>query len=91
MTAGEARRIQNAADKVGNSIHVVGSRAKGEAGPLSDWDYIIEGGANSRTRDKIKNSLPTGHEIVKGEGNMDIFKTELNPDLPHVSFNPRSR
>jgi hypothetical protein len=37
------RRIQNAADRTGQRITVVGSRAEGTANPFSDWDYILSG------------------------------------------------
>ncbi|WP_246123926.1 RHS repeat-associated core domain-containing protein [Nocardia bhagyanarayanae] len=83
----DARRIQNAANARGVTIHVVGSRATGSAGPFSDWDYVIEG-INSRMRSRIQSSLPQG-AVELGHGRrIDIFRRNLVEGMPYVSFHP---
>ncbi|MFJ5260471.1 polymorphic toxin-type HINT domain-containing protein [Streptomyces sp. NPDC088387] len=95
----DARRIQNAADKTGQTIIVVGSRAgNGKLNPTSDWDYILTG--PSRARSSVKNSLPQG--MGDGEGGSgrgrDFYQsynpnakqyTELDRNRPYVVFEPR--
>ncbi len=58
LQASELLRIENATTRIGKPITVVGSRASGTAKAFSDWDYVIEGGLNSKNWSKIKNSLP---------------------------------
>lgn len=66
MSPNDAKRIQNAADKLGHPIIAVGSRAKGRRtlhnpngfGHESDWDFVLDG--PSRKRHGMKNSLPRG-------------------------------
>ena len=87
LSASDAMRIQNAANKIGIPITVVGSRAGGTAGAWSDWDYVITG-ANSATKGKVRNSLPEGHRGVGAPRNIDIFTGAVNTDLPHITFNP---
>lgn len=58
ISAGDSRRIQNAANKTKQTITVVGSRANGTAGLNSDWDYILSG--NSAQRHSAASSLPCG-------------------------------
>lgn len=87
LSASDATRIQNAANKIGMAITVVGSRAGGTAGAWSDWDYVITG-ANSATKGKVRNSLPEGHRGVGEPRNIDIFTGEVNTDLPHITFKP---
>lgn len=83
----DARRIQNAANARGVTIHVVGSRATGSAGPLSDWDYVIEG-INSRMRSRIQSSLPQGAVELGYGRRIDIFRRNLVEGMPYVSFHP---
>lgn len=90
LTPGEMTRIQNAANKVDQPISVVGSRASGTAGPYSDWDYVVPG-ANSSTVGKIKNSLPEGSRGIGDPRNIDIFRGQVNEDLPFITFNPTPR
>ncbi|BBC32838.1 YD repeat [Streptomyces graminofaciens] len=99
IRANDAKRIQNAADKTGQAIIVVGSRAgNGNLNPTSDWDYILTG--PSRARSSVKNSLPQG--MGDGEGGSgrgrDFYQsynpnakqyTELDRDRPYVVFEPR--
>ncbi|WP_425329520.1 RHS repeat domain-containing protein [Streptomyces inhibens] len=101
LSPNDARRIQNAADKMGYPIIVVGSRvgAKGGPNPTSDWDYILSG--PSRARSRVKNSLPRGSGDGEGSGRgRDFFQrynpsrpdySELDPTRPHVIFQPRER
>ncbi|WP_346342709.1 polymorphic toxin-type HINT domain-containing protein [Streptomyces sp. SID685] len=99
ISPNDAKRIQNAADKAGQPVIVVGSRANGTPNAASDWDYILSG--PSRTRHGIKNSLPrgTGDGEVSGRGR-DFWQNynpnrpdyaELDMSRPYVVFEPRSR
>lgn len=95
----EVRRIQNAANKMGARITVVGSRAGGTAKTDSDWDYILSG-KTGRVRSRAASSLPTG---VGGDWQgrrrgQDIFQdynpdapgyATLDPERPHVIFDPQ--
>jgi RHS repeat-associated protein len=85
-------RIQNAADRIGEDIHVVGSRASGTAREgLSDWDYIVN--TNARKWGKIKNSLPGAGEMVDSpfglRPGLERLPRQLRPEEPHVTFKPR--
>lgn len=96
LTRGEALRIQSFADKYGTTVNVVGSRAKGTAGPLSDFDYILgEAGATSKLRGYARQQLPRG--ISGGEigpdgigTGIDVFKAPLDPTRPFIPFNPKA-
>ncbi|EPH40619.1 polymorphic toxin-type HINT domain-containing protein [Streptomyces aurantiacus] len=99
ISPNDARRIQNAADKAGQPVIVVGSRANGSANPASDWDYILSG--PSRSRHSQQNSLPRGTGDGEGSGRgRDFWQNynpsrpdyaELDPSKPYVIFEPRSR
>ncbi|WP_248001717.1 polymorphic toxin-type HINT domain-containing protein [Streptomyces sp. RPA4-5] len=102
ISPNDAKRIQNAADKAGQPIVVVGSRAgNGNLNPTSDWDYILTG--PSRTRHSVKNSLPRGAGDGDGSGRGRDFYQSYNPnsprkdytvlerDKPYVVFEPRGR
>ncbi|MFG1970011.1 RHS repeat-associated core domain-containing protein [Nonomuraea fuscirosea] len=94
----EARRIQNAANRMGARIVVVGSRASGTAKADSDWDYILSG-RTGRLRGRAASSLPEG---IGGDWQgrrrgQDIFQdynpdapgyATLDPERPHVIFDP---
>lgn len=91
ISPGDARRIQNAANRTKQRIIVVGSRAAGTSRLTSDWDYILTG--NSRQRHSVKSSLPRGTaegEInsVGRETGIDIFRPPVTPNFPHVIFDP---
>ena len=89
LNASDALRIENAATRIGKPINVVGSRASGTAGALSDWDYVIEG-INSRSWSKIKNSLPGSKSIIENTPkNIDIIKTPLDKTKPHITIYPK--
>ncbi|MER7141303.1 polymorphic toxin-type HINT domain-containing protein [Streptomyces sp. NPDC000341] len=99
ISPNDARRIQNAADKAGQPVVVVGSRANGSANSASDWDYILSG--PSRSRHSQQSSLPRGTGDGEGSGRGRDFWQNYNPsrpdyaelDLskPYVIFEPRSR
>ena len=87
IPAAEATRIQNAANRIGKPINVVGSRAAGTARPDSDWDFVIE--ANSKTRSSVSSSLPGAKNVSEGlPRNQDVFKGPLDTSKPHVTFSP---
>ncbi|MEW2214795.1 polymorphic toxin-type HINT domain-containing protein [Streptomyces globisporus] len=99
ISPNDARRIQNAADKAGQPVIVVGSRANGSANSASDWDYILSG--PSRSRHSQQSSLPRGTGDGEGSGRgRDFWQNynpsrpdyaELDPSKPYVVFEPRSR
>ncbi len=99
ISPNDARRIQNAADKAGQPVIVVGSRANGSANSASDWDYILSG--PSRSRHSQQSSLPRGTGDGEGSGRgRDFWQNynpsrpdyaELDPSKPYVIFEPRSR
>ncbi|MFB6937430.1 polymorphic toxin-type HINT domain-containing protein [Streptomyces chartreusis] len=89
-------RIQNAANRIGKPISLVGSRTLGprtDANPdgfghNSDWDYVITG-INSRTKHSVSSSLPMG-DVTLGVGRrQDIFTGPLDTTRPHVTFHPQ--
>jgi hypothetical protein len=89
LSAGEITRIQNAANRIGKPINLVGSRASGTANAASDWDYVIEGMTNAN-KNTIKKSLPGAPlRADQAPRNIDFFTEPLRTDLPHVQFNPR--
>jgi len=70
------RQIQTFVNNTNSEVIVVGSRAAGTAGPLSDFDYLI--GGNARLRSSAKYRLPKGAAGggLRGtiESGIDIFK-----------------
>jgi RHS repeat-associated protein len=92
ISSGDAKRIQNAANRTKQTITVVGSRAqKGASNPESDWDYVMSG--NSRQRHSARSSVPrgaAGGEIGSSgrESGIDIFTDGVNEKLPHCVFEP---
>jgi len=88
ISAAEAARIQNAADRVGHQISLVGSRARGDAGAYSDWDYVVPG-ISSRTRHSLKSSLPRAPTEVGTDRRIDIFTGPLDQRKPYITFSPR--
>ena len=85
--------IQRFVDLKQTTVTVVGSRARGTAGPRSDFDYLIAG--NSRVRQDARKMLPrgtAGGEIgTRGETGVDIFDQNikrLDLSLPHIIFSP---
>jgi RHS repeat-associated protein len=88
LSRSEARRIQNAADRTGQEISVVGSRASGTSRPESDWDYVIPN-ARSRTKHSLSSSLPEGERRgIDQPRHQDILEGPVNPELPHITFTP---
>jgi hypothetical protein len=87
VSARDAAKIQATADRIGQPVSLVGSRASGTAGPESDWDYVVSG-ANSKMKDKIKWMAPSGVRTGQGKG-LDIFTGPLDEDLPYITFFPK--
>ena len=89
LSFGEIKRIENAATRIGKEIHLVGSRARGQAKAFSDWDYVIEG-INHQTWNKIKNSLPGSKSLLDNTPkNIDLFRGKLDRTKPHITFYPK--
>ena len=89
MSNAELLRIQNAANRIGRPITVVGSRAAGKAGPYSDWDYVIEKGLNSKEWSKIKNSIPGAKSFIDNTPRrIDIFDGNINRSKPYIKIYP---
>jgi hypothetical protein len=87
ITAQQALRIQNAANRTGTEISLVGSRARGTATSASDWDYVIN--ANARVRNSLSGSLPGAGQVSEGvPRNLDIFRGPLDETLPSITFFP---
>ncbi|MDA6072599.1 hypothetical protein NJT12_23540 [Flavobacterium sp. AC] len=99
ITAGEYLRIENAATRIGKPIILVGSRATpGRVangmntlkGTIADWDYLIEGGLNSKQWHQIKNSLPGQKSSIDNiKRDVDLFINALQTEKPHIIINPR--
>ena len=88
LTPGELARIQNAANRTGVEISVVGSRAGGTAKGLSDWDYAVPASTTSKQIKSLKNSLPSGFSEVGAPRNIEFFRSPVRTDLPHITFRP---
>ncbi|MDB6065219.1 MAG: repeat protein, partial [Pedosphaera sp.] len=95
LTPSQARKIQAFSDRFGAEVNVVGSRAAGEVGPLSDFDYVI--GGTGKLRHAAEHFLPRNPESTgTGIGNLpfrgiDIFDangTPLDPTRPFIQFTP---
>ncbi|MBN2444388.1 MAG: hypothetical protein JXJ04_23700, partial [Spirochaetales bacterium] len=97
ISAADATRIQNAANRTGQEITVIGSRANGTATVASDWDYILSG--NSAQRHSAASSLPkgTGGGELYNPG-IDLWQsynsnapgyTVLDISKPYVIFRPQ--
>ena len=89
LTEPELQRIQNAANKIGKLICVVGSRAKGTAKVTSDFDYVIEG-INSKQWGKIKNSLPGAPSRIDNlPRHIDLLRGPVDTAKSHVTIYPK--
>jgi RHS repeat-associated protein len=88
LTDGELFRILNFADKRNTTIILFGSRAKGTATSLSDWDYVID--ASYKIRNNAKIMLPRG---AAGTHRIDVIHPKNLPfdisDQPQIIFRPR--
>lgn len=90
ILASQAQRIQNAANRSGQTITLVGSRAAGTAGAKSDWDYVIN--ANAATRNSLSRSLPGAGNMKEGvRPNIDVFKGEVDKARPFLEFRPQKK
>ncbi len=91
----EEKAIQRFSDKYGVEVTLTGSRARGTAGPLSDFDYIISG--NSKVLKAARRELPRG--VAGGETNasgrqtgIDVFRPdERKPTAGDITFTPKPR
>jgi RHS repeat-associated protein len=93
LTPSQARTIQAFSERFGAEVNVVGSRAAGTAGQLSDFDYVI--GGNASLRNSAGYYLPrgaAGGELRGGlESGIDIFnanRTPLDQTRPFIQFTP---
>ncbi|MBO6563451.1 MAG: RHS repeat protein [Pseudomonadales bacterium] len=89
LSPSERKRIQNAANRSGRDIAVVGSRVNPNktVRPDSDYDFVID--ANSKRRNNLSRSLPGGKNVREGvPNNQDIYKGPVEADKPHVIFHP---
>jgi hypothetical protein len=88
LSGNERTRIQNVANRLGMPVSVVGSRASGDAGPLSDWDYVITG-ITGRNSSRVRTSLPSG-DVTLGpiRNRIDIFRGEIVDGRPFITFYP---
>jgi RHS repeat-associated protein len=89
LTPSEITRIQNAANRTGTEISVVGSRANGTTGPLSDWDYVIPESTRGSAAHSLKSSLPEGPRSLGEPRNQDFFRGTVDSNLPYITFTPR--
>jgi RHS repeat-associated protein len=89
LTASEILRIQNAANRTGTKITVVGSRASGTSHALSDWDYVVPEGTANRIIHSIKSSVPEGPRGLGEPRNQDFFKSGVDPTSPFITFTPQ--
>jgi len=94
ISPGDARRIQNAANRTNQEIIVVGSRAAGTAHRMSDWDYLMSGMSSQRhLASRLVSRGVSGGSNNRG---IDIWSTNprssgyvyLIPYNPHVVFPP---
>jgi hypothetical protein len=88
LSSEDVRRIQGAADRTGIQITVVGSRADGSAGPVSDYDYVLSGGT-ARDRRSLKNALPAGPRGLGEPRNQDFHPEPVDIARPYITFMPR--
>jgi|SRR6185312_15620604 len=87
IVVNDALRIQNAANRIGQQITLVGSRAGGTATAASDWDYVINGA--SKGLNSVSGSLPGAGNIAEGTlKNIDIFRGVVDEVLPSITFFP---
>src|ERR1044071_405701 len=77
LTPPEIRAMQRFANKRGEDVTVVGSRAGGTSNPTSDYDYIL--GGNSRFRNHAQRELPRGVPSIKNPFGIDVMWTGRNP------------
>lgn len=87
----DALRIQNAVNRTGTTITVVGSRASGRTGAFSDWDYVLPAGTPSRVRHSLSSSLPEGPHGLGEPRLQDFFIGPVDTSLPYVTFSPIGR
>ncbi len=90
LTPNEVKRIQNAADRTGKDINVVGSRVDPNKAlhDKSDFDFVVD--AKASTRNSLSRSLPGSKNVKDGlPNNNDVFKGTVDASKPHVTFHPQ--
>jgi RHS repeat-associated protein len=88
ISSQETLRIQNAVNRVRVPVAVVGSRARGSAGPLSDWDYVVPVGTSRRVIHSVSGSLPEGPRGLGEPRNQDFHRSNVDESLPYILFIP---
>ena len=87
LTQGQIARIQAFANKRNVEVTLFGSRARGTANSLSDWDYLID--ANYKIRKEAKWVLPKG-PANSGRNRIDVIKPSNFPfdisNQPQIIF-----
>jgi RHS repeat-associated protein len=91
LTTGDIARLQNAANRTGTEISVVGSRARGTARANSDWDYVIPQGTSRSTRHSLSSSVPEGPRGLGEPRNQDFFREAVDRSRPYITFTPIPR
>jgi len=89
LSFGDISRIQNAANRTGTPVTLVGSRANGTARSLSDYDYLLPQGTRGSVRSSLKSSLPEGYRGIGDPRNQDFFFDALDPTKPFILFRPQ--
>ena len=92
LSTSEIKRIQNAANRSGKDITIVGSRVNPNKAlhDGSDFDFIVD--ANHKTRNNLSKSLPGSKSAKDGVPlNQDIFNEAIDKSLPHVIFKPEKK
>ncbi len=90
LSLGEIKRIQNAANRSGQDIGVVGSRVNPNKALRSNSDYDFVVNANSKTRNNLSRSLPGSKDVRTGaQNNQDIFRGSVDTTKPHAIFHPQ--
>lgn len=85
---GGIHRMKNAAIRIGRTIYLVGSQAKGTANYASDFDYIIPG-IRSKEWQKIKNSLPGAKDRLTDKPNrIELIRDIIDITRPYIEVNP---
>lgn len=84
----DVTRIQNAADRTRIRITVVGSRARGTAGPMSDYDYVLSG-STAQARHSLRGSLPAGPSGLGEPRNQDFHPEPVDRTQSYITFTPR--
>ncbi len=83
-------RIQNAVNRTGIQVTVVGSRATGKIDAMSDWDYVLPPNTTGRKTHNIRSSLPEGPRRLGDGRNQDFHNGPVDPYQPFITFPPKN-